>query len=137
MSNAKPCWLTSTAILIFNPDNPLGGSSSLRECWRSICGHFRRLLGVHRPGYGLLSTDKTVDKTVSQPIISRPNGLSGFNFDLVPDFLIQASLVAKVIWYAAGLFLSIIINMFSVSVETIPQSAVSTLPVCNPGAGPL
>ncbi len=22
------------------PDNPLGGSASLRECWRSVCGHF-------------------------------------------------------------------------------------------------
>jgi hypothetical protein len=23
------------------PDNPLGGSASLPECWRSVCGHFR------------------------------------------------------------------------------------------------
>ncbi len=32
-----------------NPDNPLGGSLSLRECWWPACGYFCRLLGVHRP----------------------------------------------------------------------------------------
>ncbi len=30
----------STAGFRFNPDNPLGGSPSLRECWRSVYGLF-------------------------------------------------------------------------------------------------
>ena len=55
---------------VLNPDNPLGGSSSLRECWRSICGHFHRLLGVHRPGYGLLPIDKAVSQSASPSFAS-------------------------------------------------------------------
>ncbi|MGH8763226.1 MAG: YybH family protein [Nitrosospira sp.] len=40
---------SNRAAVDLNPDNPLGGSASLRECWQSVCGHFRRLLGAHRP----------------------------------------------------------------------------------------
>jgi hypothetical protein len=33
--------------MALNPDNPLGGATRLCERWRRLCGHFRRLLGVH------------------------------------------------------------------------------------------
>ena len=44
-SSAEPCGMgplqrSSAGEGVFNPDNPLGGSSSLRECWRSVYGHF-------------------------------------------------------------------------------------------------
>ena len=40
--------------LDINPDTPLGGSASLRECWRSARGHFRRLSGVPMDYLGLI-----------------------------------------------------------------------------------
>ena len=47
------------------PDNPLGGSPSLRDCWRSVCGHFCHWPGVHRASYGLFPTGKTVSQPAS------------------------------------------------------------------------
>jgi len=41
------CFKVGVRINRFNPDNPLGDPAGLRECWRTLCGHFCRLLVVH------------------------------------------------------------------------------------------
>ena len=59
-------FIAQELFFAFNPDNPLGGSASLPECWRSVCGHFCHLRGAHRLGYGLLATGKTVSQPASR-----------------------------------------------------------------------
>jgi hypothetical protein len=66
--------------VLFNPDFPLGASSTLFERWRRIFGHFfRSSLKIAR--YFRLIHVKTASKTASKSastIISNPNGNSGF-----------------------------------------------------------
>jgi hypothetical protein len=61
----------------FNPDFPLGASSTLFERWRRIFGHFFRF-SLQIASYFRLIHVKTASKSAST-IASNPNGNSGFN----------------------------------------------------------
>ena len=54
----------------FNPDIPLGGSSSLRGVWRAICGHFGRSLVANSDAIGSSRTTKLPRNSPRHPSAS-------------------------------------------------------------------
>ena len=67
--------------IVFNPDFPLGASSTLFERWRRIFGYFFRS-SLQIASYFRLIHVKTTSKSAST-IVSNPNENSGFNWSLL------------------------------------------------------
>ena len=53
------CRCATTHWTCLNPDNPLGGSASLRERWRTLCGQFCRLLVANGTALWFMPSEKT------------------------------------------------------------------------------